>query len=212
MQTEIINHIKEIFQPDAIILHGSRARGKERLHSDWDIILLYSKHLEVKNGREMFKGQNVEYSVYILPLDDIFEEFGTKLQGAKVLYEKDKLGTNLLKQAADYYAQGVHWPPEKVAGHNLWLQGRINGMKDNVDNPIVFEKYFTDFYGRIFNYWYWLLKNKHSQPIYIATEEIATTDPEYYDLIAKLISSVTPVEKAEIAEEIGARLFERLKF
>jgi len=155
----------------------------------------------------MFEEQNVEYSVYILPVDDIFEQFGTKLQEAKELYEKDDSGANLLKQATDYYAKGVHWSPEKVSGHKLWLQGRINGLKDNVDNPIMFEKYFTDFYGRIFNYWYWLPQNKHSQPIYTATEEIATIDPEYYEIIAKLISGTALTDKAKVAEEIGIRLF-----
>ncbi|PJC55817.1 hypothetical protein CO026_03655 [Candidatus Kaiserbacteria bacterium CG_4_9_14_0_2_um_filter_41_32] len=94
-----------------------------------------------------------------------------------------------------------------MSGHKLWLQGRINGMKDNVDNPIIFEKYFTDFYGQIFNYWYWLLQNKHSQPIYIATEEIAATNTEYYELISKLISSIAPTDKVKVAEEIGMRLF-----
>jgi len=125
----------------------------------------------------------------------------------KVLYEKDDSGTNLLKQATDYYTKGVRWSPEKMSGHKLWLQGRINGMKDNVDNPIIFEKYFTDFYGQIFNYWYWLLQNKHSQPIYIATEEIAATNTEYYELISKLISSIAPTDKVKVAEEIGMRLF-----
>ena len=207
MLGDITNHILETYRPDAIILHGSRARGKERQHSDWDIILLYNGPTDIKNGRELYKEQNIEYSVHSLPIEDIFEQFGTKLQGATVLCEQGNIASTLLKQAADYYAQGVRWSPEKIVAHKLWLQGRINGMKDNVDNPIIFEKYFTDFYNRIFDYWYWLLQNKHSQPIYVAVEEIATIDRDYYELLSKLIDSTILIEKVAIAEEIGARLF-----
>lgn len=208
MQEKIIEHLQETYKPDAIILHGSRARGKERERSDWDIIFLYSQATEVKNGRELFEGQNIEYSVCILPVSDIFEQFWAKLQSAKVLYEKSGEGTALLQQAADYYAAGVHWTEEKKADHKLWMEGRVNGMKDNTDNPIVFNKYFSDFYSRVFNYWYWILQHHHSQPIYIATDEVTDKDPEYHALIASLVSQdISLEEKAKISEEIYLKIF-----
>ena len=66
MQEGIVNHLKEIHKPDAIILHGSRARGKEREHSDWDFIFLYNNATDVKNGRELYRNQNIEFSVHSL--------------------------------------------------------------------------------------------------------------------------------------------------
>jgi predicted nucleotidyltransferase len=208
MQDDILNHLKNTYQPDAVILHGSRARGKERSHSDWDIILLYSQQPDVKSGRELYKEQNIEYSVHVLPADDIFEHFGAKLQGAKVLFEKGDIGTTLLKQANDYYSKGVHWSPEKIADHKLWMEGRINGMRDNVDNPIVFEKYFSDFYSRIFNYWYWILHHQHSEPIYIAEEEIAEKDSVYFSLVSILVDPTTSLaEKVGVTDKVHDRLF-----
>jgi len=209
MQDTITEHLHSTYSPDAIILHGSRARGKEREYSDWDFIFLYNQPTDVKSGRELFQEQNVEFSVYTLPTSDIYEQFGSKLQKAKVLYEKSTEGTDLLKQAESYYSQGVHWSPEKNNGHRLWMKGRIDGMSDNTDNPIVFNKYFGDFSGRVFNYWYWILKKEHSQPIYVATEEVAESDPDYYRLVSKLVDAESSLnEKVDISREIFIKLFE----
>ena len=182
----------------------------EREHSDWDIILLYNQQPETKNGRELYKGQNIEYSVCTLPIADIYEQFGEKLQGAQILFEEAGTGTALLRQASDYYAQGVHWSSEKIASHRLWMEGRINGMRDNIDNSIVFEKYFVDFYSRIFNYWYWILQKQHSQPIYIATKEMVEKDNQYLELVSILINRDTSLpDKVAVAEKIYFKLFGR---
>ena len=210
MQEGIVNHLKEIHKPDAIILHGSRARGKEREHSDWDFIFLYNNATDVKNGRELYRNQNIEFSVHSLAnnIEDIENEFSTKLQQAKVVYEKNKEGTNLLKQAESLYKQGVHWTSDKLNDHKLWMQGRINGMRDNVDNSTVFTKYLADLYQRLFNYWYWIVQNSYSQPFYIAVEEVGTKDPEYCTLVSQLADSRVPLEeKVAVAEKIKERLF-----
>ena len=179
MLNDIVTHLKESFNPDAIILHGSRARGKERPYSDWDFILLYRQPATVKNGRLLFNGQNIEYSVFSLPVVDIFRTFDTKLNKAKVISDTDDIGAELIAEATAYYNKGVHWNEEKRASHKLWLGGRLAGMRDNVGNPLLFQKYFSDFYGRIFNYWYWLVAHQHSEPIYVAVEEIQKRDVEY---------------------------------
>ncbi len=208
MQDKIINHIVEIYNPDVIILHGSRARNKERENSDWDIVLLFSQQTEVKNGRELFEGQNIEYSVHTLPTEDIFGVFGAKLQNAKVLFEKGGLGTSLLKEADSYYEKGVCWSQEKIDAHKLWIEGRIQGMADSTENPLLYHKYYSDFYDRVYNYWYWLKQNKHSQPIYIAIEEIRENDPAYYQLLSALVTDDMPLlAKVDICHKICDYLF-----
>ena len=209
MQNDIVHYLKEKYKPNAIILHGSRARGREREHSDWDFIFLYNSANLGQKGRELYKKHNIEFSSHTFPIDDIEQEFSIKLQGAKVVYEEDSIGTNLLNKANFYYQQGVHWPLIKIEDHKLWVQGRIDGMRDNVGNPIIFSKYYTDFYQRIFNYWYWIVQHSHSQPIYIAVEEIAVKDSEYFELVASLSNQNTSLgEKVKIAEKISIRLFQ----
>ena len=208
MQEELIAHLREKYNPDAIILHGSRARGKEREHSDWDFIFLYNNATDFKSGRELYQNQNIEFSVHTLPVQDIESEFSTKLQKAKVLYETAAEGTTLLSEAISFYEKGVHWSEGKKNNHKLWLQGRINGMRDNIDNPVLFFKYFADLYPRVFNYWYWFIQEAHSQPIYIAMEEIAEKDPQYSQSMERLASlDISPAEKVSSAAEIYERLF-----
>ncbi len=207
MQNSIVEYLKENFRPDSIILHGSRARGKERPHSDWDFILLYRQPTLVKNGRLFVDGQNVEYSVAVLPINDIFGTFDTKLNKAKVIFDTDNIGTGLIKDATVYYNIGVHWDEEKRNAHKLWLGGRIAGMRDNINNPLLFQKYFSDFYGRIFNYWYWLVAHRHSEPIYIAVDEIKEKDPTYYEIVFALVDGNTTSEKkTALADEIAQYL------
>ena len=207
MIEKIVKHILEVHNPDAIILHGSRARNKEREHSDWDIILLFTEQTEVKNGRELFEGQNIEYSIHVLPIEDIFGVFGVKLQNAKVLFERADIGSSLLNEANSYYGQGVYWSQEKIDAHKLGIEGRIQGMADGVDNPLLFHKYFSDFYDRVYNYWYWLKQHKHSQPIYIATEEIAEKDPTFHTLLLSLFEDgVSPQKRVNICCDIRDHL------
>jgi predicted nucleotidyltransferase len=208
MENDILTHLKEMLCPDAIILHGSRARGKERPHSDWDFVLLYNEQTEAKSGRLLYQNQNIEYSAITLPVLDIFETFSAKLQGAKVLYERNKEGTDLLQQANNFYSRGVHWTPEKIADHKLWVEGRINGMRDNIDNPFLFQKYFSDFYGRVFNYWYWLVANRHSEPIYVAVDEIKEKDPMYFEILGDMVdSSSSSDRRVQLADKISDYLF-----
>ena len=170
--------------------------------------MLYTKPVAIANGRELFADQNIEYSVHTLPVPDIIDEFCGKLQGAKVLYEQDDLGTSLLKEAADYYAQGVVWSKEKIANHGLWFAGRVNDMKDNIDNPLLFHKYLADLYSRVFNYWYWIIQQQHSQPIYIAVEEVAEKDPQYLELVSTLVApNESTGAKVEVAEKVKVHLF-----
>lgn len=210
MRDRIIRHLQDAYQPDAIILHGSRARGYEREFSDWDIVLLFSTATTLKSGRELFEHQNIEFSVHVLPVNDIFETFASKVQNALVLYEKDDAGTKLLNLAMNFYQKGVHWSSDKTEAHKLWFQGRLDGMRNYLDTPEIFYKYFGDLYDRVFNYWYWLKQNRHSQPIYVALKEIQQLDPEYYNLLLKLTDQNTSLEmKVESSEKIRDYLFLR---
>lgn len=210
MKDKIVEHIKNKYQPDAIILHGSRARGYERELSDWDIVLLFNTETTFKSGRELFENQNIEFSVHTLPIADIFETFSSKLQNAVVLYERNDEGRRLLNEAIAFYAKGVHWSHEKLEAHKLWFQGRLDGMKNYVDTPEIFYKYFGDIYDRVFNYWYWLKQKRHSQPVYVALKDIQQLDPEYYNLLLKLTDQDTSLEmKVETSEKIRDYLFLR---
>lgn len=182
MQDKIIDHLKNTYDPDVIILHGSRARGMNRENSDWDFILLYANETFHKSGRQLFAGQNIEVSIFMLPITDIIKTFSTKLQEAIVVFEKERAGTDLLGKAKVAYSQKADWSKEKINNHKLWFQGRVEGMRDVVNDPVLFVKYFSDLYPRII-FWYLILQQRDSQSIYVAVLDIQKKDSEYFKLL-----------------------------
>jgi len=207
MEEKIIQHLREVYKPLAIILHGSRASGHEREHSDWDFVLLYPKENELpSNGRLDVDRQNVEFSHHHIPAEDIEKEFGVKLQNSRVVFEMNSEGSGLLTQAQQIYSQPVGWSDKDKYNHSLWMRGRIDGMHDAVNNPIVFERYASDFFARITNYWFLSLHDKNPQPIYLALQEIAEKDPEYFIYIEKFVHG-SNVEKVKAAEDVYQKCF-----
>lgn len=203
MEQDITNHLRGLFNPTAIILHGSRAVGRERPHSDWDIFLIYETDSVLpKNGRLFWNDQNIEYSHHAFPVENIENEFGVKLQFGRLLYENNNVGTNLLQQAQKHYAKPAGWSEKENHDHKLWMQGRIDGMRDTIDQSLVFERYASDFYARITNYWYWSIHDTFPKPIYLALEEIKEKDPEYFALIKQFVEETDRKERLLAAEKV----------
>lgn len=207
MEKQISKMLCERYQPEAIILHGSRASGHARKHSDWDCILLYAASASVPiNGRMEWRGQNIECTHHPLPVDDVLTTFGIKLQNARVVHDPQRVGEALLQRAGVEYDQPLGWSTAERSSHALWVQGRIDGMRDTIAEPLLFHKYATDFYGRITNYWYWAICDRYPQPIYLALEEIQTADAAYYELIQSFVTGDAK-QKIIAAEKIQGRCF-----
>lgn len=210
MEQEITDYLVEKFKPEAVLLHGSRATGHAREHSDWDFILLYEFDSELpSNGRLVWHDQNIEYSAHVTPVADVLREFGVKLQHARVVYEVESAGSMLLQQAAEVYSQSLGWSEEERSSHALWMRGRIGGMRDTLDTPVLCEKYAADFYSRITNYWYWAIHDQFAKPIYLALSEIQEVDPEYVALIERFVAGSNEV-KVQVAEEVYQRCFGKM--
>ena len=198
--------MREAFNPVGIIIHGSRAVGRERVHSDWDLCLLFTQEKELpQNGRLLWFDQNIEYTCHHVPTIDIEGQFGVKLQFGRVLFEVNQEATKLLGEAQTLYEQPLGWGTKKE-DHALWMRGRIDGMQDTVDQPLIFERYASDFYARITNYWYLSLYDTNPKPIYIALSDIKEKDPEYFYLIETYVHG-TNEEKVVSSEKIYQRCF-----
>jgi len=209
MQEEIIQYLQETYTPQSIILHGSRASGMEREHSDWDFILLFADGIpnDVPT-REFYKEEHIEIYSVQAPTENIFDTFGTKLSSVQLLFDTDNLGLELLYEAQKVYSKGPNWDESKVYENKLWVMGRVDGMRDTTDNPMIFNKYFSDFYVRLHNYWYIILHNQHSKPIYLALPEIKEKDPNYYKILNSLSVNETSLsDKVLIADKIVSLLF-----
>lgn len=208
-EEKIINYLKEKYRPTAMILHGSRVRGVAGPHSDWDFIFLYHENL-VGGFRELVEGENIEVQSELLPIADenILDKFELKLQAAKVVYEEGNEASELLVTARSIYQKGFSWPKTWPIGPDLWMKGRIGGMKDNLNDPLLFHRYFCQFYPRAIKYWFNVLRHQYSKPEYEALPLIKEEDSEYYNYLTELVSSASSLEqKVDLAGLIRRRLF-----
>ncbi|MFT5831997.1 MAG: hypothetical protein ACI9SY_000378 [Candidatus Paceibacteria bacterium] len=207
MEQEIVKYLQETFSPIAIILHGSRVSGHESIKNDWDFVLLHDASTTLlNNGRAEVLGENIEFKHHQLPVIDVMKEFGTILQNTRVVFEVESKGTDVLVRAQAACAEPLGWTKAEKYNHSLWMRGRVDGMKDTLERPLVFEKYAADFYQRITNYWYWAVRDKYPKPIYLALEEIKEVDLAYFSLIKKFVDE-SGTKKIEIAEQIYERCF-----
>jgi len=210
IQETIIKKIRDLYNPTAILLHGSRAVGMEREHSDWDIILIVEKDGLGKNGRIEIEGQDVELKFHVLPDGDfsVLNIFDIYLQFAKVLWEEGSVGTDLLEKAKAEYAKGPNLTDEELRKWKQFFEHKIAGMKDDVESLHMFFKHVNVLHNNAIRFWYEILHNQFSKPYYMAIPEIQEKDPGFKKLLDVLISNeVSNTEKIEAGEGVLKSLF-----
>ncbi len=209
LEQEIIKYFRDKYNPEAILLHGSRAVGKERPHSDWDIIMMFDNEIPRKGFRENIGSEDVEWKAYLFPnmKESVIEVFGTYLQFAKVLWEKNMRANDLLRRAQVEYAEGPNLKVEEIEREKLFMQHKLLGMKDDVNTPDMFLRHLSVFFNRSSNLWFEVLHNQFPKPFYLAIPEIEEQDPDYFNQLDILSSNADNGLKIKAAEDILKKLF-----
>jgi len=208
-EQRISNFLQEKYIPDAIILHGSRASGMNRAHSDWDIYLIFKEKPAVTFHREEIDHEDVEWHGVMLPSSDneILETFGVHLQSSKVLWEKDSIGTKLLEKAKTFYARGVRVSKSDRAKYKQYLTHKVHGMADDLNTPYMFLRHQYAFFERASNWWF-ELRGMYRKPFYTAMPYIQEHDPEYYSLLMQICNAaVSNRDKILVAQSVVQKLF-----
>ena len=88
IEEQIVNYLVKKYNPQAIFLTGSRAKGYAREDSDWDITLL-SKNSTAYIG-ELFNGQELDMRMKQLSdiKNNILANRWSPYQAVKILYDK----------------------------------------------------------------------------------------------------------------------------
>jgi predicted nucleotidyltransferase len=209
---KIVDYLVTIYSPVAILLHGSRAVEKNRPHSDWDIIMLFDKEVIQKRYREEVDGEDVEWKSFLIPTEktDIIDTFDVYLQFAKVLWEKDNAGSELLKKALAEYSRGPKLSDSQIKREQQFFEHKVSGMKDDKDTPYMFLRHLSVLFNRSSNLWFEILHNEYSKPFYISIPIIKEKDYEYYTHLMTLCSNSSPNdEKIISAEWIANKLFDK---
>jgi len=205
----IVSLLRERYGPVGILLHGSRAVGMERMHSDWDVSLLFTEMPVLTLNREELAGEDVEWTAVRVPVaaDAIQEAVGLELQHAKVLWEDEShAGTKLLEQAATFYGKGVRLSEADRAKYKQYLSHKVAGMQDDIETSYMFLRHQYAFFLRASNWWF-EVRGMYPKPFYLAMPFIRDHDPEYHGLLLTVSSKGSNEAKVSAARQLVSRLF-----
>lgn len=207
---KIVEVLKAKYHPVAILLHGSRAVGKERPHSDWDILMLFDGNVPRRGYREIIDGEDIEWKAFKIPAatDSIIGIFDMNLQFARMLWEENTAGSVLLEKASVAYSRGPQLSPDDIRREKQFLDHKLFGMIDDINTPYMFLRHLGVFFNRVSNLWFEILHNEFPKPFYIAIPEIRERDAEYSQHLEVLYSSTTSREKVDAGRWIVQKLFD----
>lgn len=203
----ITDYLIKKYQPVAIVLHGSRARGMERLNSDWDLYVFVDRD-GVNGDPELWEGESLDIDVVKLPVSemDFIETFLGTLQVTEILYEVSGAVRSLLATAQEIYARPYPLSSERLLRRKNYVHRLLLRLEGYQTEPELFAYYLAQFYEELFRYWY-ELQGEWSQPVYLAWPRIQIDDPAYATLLTLLAGPSDASSKIQAAKQLRQRLF-----
>ena len=205
MEDKIVEFIKSEYDPEVILLGGSRAKGKETEKSDWDLFLLGSKKenggfLDFKNSRldVTFKKWPEENKPLTLPYAPLWP--------IRVLLDNSegRLQKVLNKTEEDFGKGPLTLYSEAVSGRFERIDSWKRKIEKYRDNPMVEYFYAGFFYEIAIRLWFevrdrWPLTPAEGLPL------IRSEDIEFYELLVSFVSSI-PSKRIKSATVILEKL------
>lgn len=207
-EQQLTEYILKKYSPTAILIHGSRASGYAREHSDWDFAIIVDRDTEVE--RELIDGANLEIRVLQLPFDE--QKIGDKWmalrkENIKVVYDPKNITEDIIEKVTEYYNKPIEWSHADIFGHKAWYRSHIDGMIDYQNDHLAFYRKLSELYTRSIMYWFHYLHNTYMPQVYLSLPRIEKEDPEHYELLKILAGNGTNQEKVTAAEQIYLRIW-----
>lgn len=189
----------------AIVLHGSRANGMAKEHSDWDIAVFSDKKIDL--NRDIIFGANVEYKQFTLPLtENQTLGFPIRSENTKILFDTDSIAKNLILENDEILKKGNNFNDIDRKSRYTFFRSALDGINDYRDNPLILFDKKIDFYTRIVMSWYYFLHKEFQPSGYIAFPRIEKEDPEFYKF-QDFVKEESADGLIKIGKEIVKRLF-----
>lgn len=188
-EDRIIKFIKREYDPEVILLAGSRARGRETEKSDWDIFLLGSQ--KEGSGFIDFEGVRLDVTCKAWPEENkpLTIPYGP-LWPVKILSDdsEGKLQKVLTKTEEDFMRGPLVLHTGGILGRFERLDSWRRKMEKYRNNPIVEFYYAGFFYEIAIRLWFeirnrWPLTPSEGLPV------IKEEDREFYELLVSFTSS-----------------------
>jgi len=206
-QEKIIEHLKIKYQPDAIILHGSRARKKNRPTSDWDIYLVMHRE-GLSRTSEVFEDQILDINIIQFPLkiDDWADAFGSSLEVAEVLFDPSGMAAEVMRVSKEVYSRGRALTESDYQNKKNYFDRLILRLNEYLVVPEMFFYYVGFLYEDAIRFWF-ELRGIWSKPVYEALPIIQTNDQEYFLQLKVLFERGTNEDRLRAAKILRAKLF-----
>lgn len=207
MESKLTTYLREKYQPVAIVLHGSRANGMAREHSDWDFVLFTEKDVNPIT-REIVFGANIEIKQIILPMaDDVFIGAFFRIDNTKVLFDPRCVASVILTKNDEIYSKGNQFTEIDKSKRYAFLMSALDGIVDYKDIPLVLFDKKIDFYTRVIDAWFRFMKSEFEISHYYAFPKIKNEDPEFYAMVMDFVSQTKSEDLVNTGNKMIKHIF-----
>jgi hypothetical protein len=195
MLDAITDYLKETYQPQAILLHGSRARGDAAPSSDYDLTLIGAKGFMHPAG---FKGAQLDLSAE--PADvPVLLSHEVPTWPIQVLYD-DKHGYGAALAArteAAFREKPPRVPEDKIMNRKNYMRRIYARICERGENKVLRTYYMGDLVERCIRYRA-ELRREWPQSLHASLIAIKAEDPHFHDLLERLTGDDYIAAVAEI--------------
>ncbi len=211
LETLITRHLDQKWNPEIILLGGSRAAGQENSNSDWDLFLL-GNYPACESYPEQYSEQHLD--VQVRPLNEIENQvlkiYYGPVAALRVLKDRaDRLGARIVESTKSAYQVG----PEAKSQQSLELDRSemlrfVAKLRSHASDP---EACFTTlgFVHRLAIQIWFECQRRWSLPPHKALPIIRKEDPEFAKLLSLIAGDHSMQEKLHACSQIQA-LFEQI--
>lgn len=207
-EEKLTEYLLNKYHPLAIILHGSRASGRNRPHSDWDLILLVDK--DTPTEQAIIDGSAIDVEALRPDIENQrgrLKEIGGAFHSVKILFDTDSIGERFIARVQELTSAGFKITSEEYNSRKSFLFRLLNRLIDaGNEHPIEFAYHFGNFLQRAINYSF-QVNGRWSKSIYEAVEDIKKNNLELAKELNTAISNVSNTEKIETAKRIYKLIF-----
>jgi predicted nucleotidyltransferase len=210
MESKIIEYIKTEYDPEAVLLGGSRMKGRETEKSDWDLFLIAPR--KGKKGFVEFEGERLDVVFKSWPDDNKVLTIPTgPLWPIKVVFDRSEGRLEkLLEKTKENFLEGP-WIQHKelILERMQKMDSWKRKMEKYVTNPMVEFVFAGVFYEIAIQTWcevhdMWSQSPAEALPI------IEEKEKSFYDMLSGFVSS-SGSQRVGCAEAILERLNSQVK-
>ena len=207
-EKDVLDHVQSKFNPDVILLGGSRAQGSSRLNSDWDLYLVGDYPDNIRYT-QLYKGHDLDIAVY--PTDalknGILRIYYGPVSELKVL--KDNIqgdGARIKEATRNAYEAGPgELSPDEREALAYELSRLLDKTEPVLEDALAATFRLAEFYREVIPAWF-RMRSIWSLPISQALDGIRSEDSLFAKLLEDWVSTGDTRRQLAIGRDLVSAL------